>query len=149
MRIDIASDHAGFDLKQHIKQYLENTGAQVIDFGCDNHKSTDYPLVIAPAAHSVAQGETQRGIFVCGSGVGVAIVANKIEGIRAVNAHDPAEAALARMHNDVNVLTLSGKKLTLDQTDQILKIFLDTDFEGGRHQRRVDQITAIEKGNNE
>jgi ribose 5-phosphate isomerase B len=104
----------------------------------------DYPQYAAPAARLVADGEADKGVLVCGSGNGVAIVANKVPGIRAVNAHDRDEAEMARRHNDANVVTLSGARLSADAADAIVATFLSTDFDGGRHARRVDQITAIE-----
>jgi ribose 5-phosphate isomerase B len=144
MRIALASDHAGFELKDHLATALAAAGHDVADLGTDGTESVDYPQHAAPAARLVADGEADRGVLVCGSGNGVAIVANKLPGIRAVNAHDVDEAAMARRHNDANVVTLSGGRLSPEQADAIVQTFLSTDFDGGRHARRVDQITAIE-----
>jgi ribose 5-phosphate isomerase B len=145
MRIALASDHAGFPLKDHLAASLAAAGHAVIDYGADSPESVDYPRYAEPAARAVANGEADRGVLVCGSGNGVAIAANKVAGIRAVNAHDAAEAELARRHNDANVVTLSGARLAPATADAIVAAFLTTDFDGGRHARRVDQITAIER----
>ena len=145
MRISVGSDHAGFELKQHVAEALRAAGHEVVDVGTESEESTDYPLFAEPAARMVADGEAERGVLVCGSGVGVNIVANKVDGIRSVNAHDTDEASMARKHNDVNVLTLSGRRLSPDQADAIVQTFLDTEFEGGRHEKRVDLIAAVER----
>jgi ribose 5-phosphate isomerase B len=144
MRIALASDHAGFTLKDHLATTLAADGHEILDVGTDSPDSVDYPQYAAPAARLVADGEADKGVLVCGSGNGVAIVANKVPGIRAVNAHDQAEAEMARRHNDANVVTLSGARLSADTADAIVATFLSTDFDGGRHARRVDQITAME-----
>ncbi|MEA2154297.1 MAG: ribose 5-phosphate isomerase [Solirubrobacteraceae bacterium] len=140
MRIAIASDHAGFELKEHVKAQLTAAGHDVVDVGPETDDSIDYPRFARPAARLVAEGDAERGVLVCGSGVGVSIVANKVPGVRAVNAHDPEEAALARAHNDVNVVTLSGRRLDGEQADAIVSAFLGGEFEGGRHARRVAAI---------
>lgn len=144
MKIAIASDHAGFQLKSHLATALAAAGHDVVDLGTDGTESVDYPSFAAAAAELVAGGDAERGVLVCGSGNGVAIVANKVHGIRAVNAHDADEAEMSRRHNDANVVTLSGARLGGDEADAIVATFLATDFEGGRHARRVDQITAME-----
>ncbi|CAB4942617.1 unannotated protein [freshwater metagenome] len=146
MRISIGSDHAGFAIKEHVKAYLQAAGHEVVDVGTTSPESTDYPAFAAHGARLVADGEVDRGVLACGSGNGVAIVANKVHGIRAVNAHDVAEAEMARRHNDINVVTLSGARLTTAEADAIVAAFLETAFEGGRHARRVDQIEAAAKG---
>jgi ribose 5-phosphate isomerase B len=145
MRIAVGADHAGFELKQHVVEALQSAGHEVVDVGTTSEESTDYPLFAEPAARLVAGGEAERGVLVCGSGVGVSIVANKVDGVRAVNAHDVGEATMARKHNDVNVLTLSGRRLSTDEADAIVGTFLDTAFEGGRHERRVELIAEVEK----
>lgn len=145
MRITVGSDHAGFELKQHVAEALRAAGHDIIDVGTDSEESTHYPLFAEPAARMVADGEAQRGVLVCGSGVGVSIVANKVDGVRAVNAHDADEAAMARRHNDVNVLALSGRRLTPEAADGIVQTFLDTEFEGGRHEQRVALISDVER----
>jgi ribose 5-phosphate isomerase B len=145
MRIAIGSDHAGYHLKEHVKARLEAAGHQVVDVGTRSPDSVDYPRFAEEAAQLVARGDAARGVLACGSGVGVAIVANKVTGVRAVNAHDPGEAAMARRHNDANVVTLSGARLGPDAADAIVSAFLRTEFEGGRHARRVGQIAEIER----
>jgi ribose 5-phosphate isomerase B len=146
VRIAIGSDHAGYELKSAVAPVLEAGGHQLVDVGTDSDDSVDYPDFAAAAARLVADGEADRAVIVCGSGVGVSIVANKVEGIRAVNAHDPEEAEMSRRHNDANVLTLAGKRLSPEQAAPIVGRFLETGFEGGRHARRVDKIATIERG---
>lgn len=146
MKIAMGSDHAGFELKEAVKSQLEADGHEVEDVGTHSPESTDYPPFAAKAAELVADGQAEKGVIVCGSGVGVSIVANKIDGIRAVNAHDPAEAEMSRRHNDANVVTLSGTRLGADDARPIVETFLTTGFEGGRHERRVNEITEVEKG---
>jgi ribose 5-phosphate isomerase B len=146
MRIAVGSDHAGFELKELVESMLADAGHDVTDVGTDSDESTDYPLHAEAAARLVAEGDAERAVLVCGSGVGVSIVANKVAGVRAVNAHDPDEAEMSRRHNNANVLTLAGRRLSADDARPIVERFLDTEFEGGRHQRRVDQITAVERG---
>jgi ribose 5-phosphate isomerase B len=145
MRIAIASDHAGFELKEHVKAQLAAAGHDVVDVGPETDDSVDYPTFAKPAARLVADGDAERGVLVCGSGVGVSIVANKIDGVRAVNAHDPYEAEMSRRHNDANVLTLAGGRLSEEDAAPIVGRFLETDFDGGRHARRVAKIAAVER----
>jgi ribose 5-phosphate isomerase B len=145
MRIAVGSDHAGYALKERVRPLLEGSGHEVVDVGTDSEESTDYPRYAAEAAQLVADGEADRAVLVCGSGVGVSIVANKIDGVRAVNAHDPDEAEMSRRHNDANVLALAGRRLEEGDAPEIIERFLETGFEGGRHERRVNQITAIER----
>jgi ribose 5-phosphate isomerase B len=140
MRIAVGSDHAGFELKEHVKRLLSEDGHEVVDVGPETDDSTDYPRYARPAAELVASGDADRGVLVCGSGVGVSIVANKVPGVRAVNAHDADEAALARAHNDANVVTLSGRGIAAADADAIVRAFLGGEFEGGRHARRVELI---------
>lgn len=144
MRIAVASDHAGFHLKEHVKATLAAEGHELVDVGTDSQGSVDYPTFAAAAARLVGQGDVDRGVLCCGSGNGVAIVANKVGGVRAVNAHDPGEAEMARRHNDANVITLSGQRLSPGQADAIVRSFLRAEFEGGRHARRVDLIAGLE-----
>src|SRR4051812_922016 len=149
MRIAVGSDHAGFHLKEHVKAVLNTLGHDVVDVGPVSSGSVDYPQFAADAARLVGGGEADRGVLACGSGVGVAIVANKVAGVRAVNAHDPSEAEMARRHNDANVVTLSGSRLGPQQVDSIVATFLRTEFEGGRHARRVGQINALDTARKE
>ena len=146
MKIAMESDHAGFELKEAVKSQLEAEGHEVQDVGTHSVESTDYPPFAARAAELVAGGDAEKGVIVCGSGVGVSIVANKVDGIRAVNAHDPAEAEMSRRHNDANVVTLSGARLDPDQARPIVEAFLSTGFDGGRHARRVGEISEVERG---
>jgi ribose 5-phosphate isomerase B len=146
MKIAVGSDHAGFHLKEHVRQVLESAGHDIVDVGTGTPDSVDYPRFAEEASRLVAGGEAERAILACGSGVGVSIVANKVAGVRAVNAHDAAEAEMARRHNDANVVTLSGARLKPEQADTIVRTFLRTAFEGGRHARRVGQIVDLERG---
>ena len=148
MKIAVGSDHAGFELKQKVAPLLERLGHEIVDVGTDSDDSTDYPIYAAEAARLVSEGAADRAVLVCGSGVGVSIVANKVDGVRAVNAHSADEAEMSRRHNDANVLALAGRQLGEDDAEAIVERFLATDFEGGRHQRRVDQIAAVERGEN-
>lgn len=149
VRIAIGSDHAGYELKEAVAPILREHGHELVDVGTDSPESVDYPDFAAAAARMVGEGEADRAVIVCGSGVGVSIVANKVDGVRAVNAHDADEAEMSRRHNDANVLTLSGKRLSASDADPIIERFLATDFEGGRHARRVQKIAAIERGGRE
>ena len=144
MRIAVGSDHAGYHLKEHVKSVLQQQGHEIVDVGTDSAESVDYPGFAEDAARLVAGGEAQRAVIACGSGVGVSIVANKVAGVRAVNAHDAQEAEMSRRHNDANVVTLSGSRLGPGEADAIVKAFLRTEFEGGRHARRVGQITRLD-----
>jgi ribose 5-phosphate isomerase B len=146
MRIAVGSDHAGFHLKEHVRQVLAAEGHDIVDVGTVSPHSVDYPRYAEEASRLVAEGEAERAVLACGSGVGVSIVANKIDGVRAVNAHDTSEAEMARRHNDANVVTLSGARLAPEQADRIVATFLRTAFEGGRHARRVGQIADVERG---
>ena len=144
VRISVASDHAGYGLKESVAEYLREQGFEVIDHGTDSLEPVDFPQFAGPAARDVGSGQADFGILVCGSGMGVCIVANKVAGVRAVNAHDPAEAQIGRRHNNANVLCLNGSRLRDDDALAIVDDFLETGFEGGRHERRVDQISALE-----
>jgi ribose 5-phosphate isomerase B len=144
MRIAVGADHAGFHLKEHVKAALAAQGHEIVDVGTSSSQSVDYPRIAVDAARLVADAEVDRGVLACGSGVGVAIVANKVHGVRAFNAHDPSEAEMARRHNDANVVALAGARLSPSEADAIVHAFLRTEFEGGRHARRVGQISQIE-----
>jgi ribose 5-phosphate isomerase B len=145
MKVAVGSDHAGFHLKEHVRGTLAAAGHDVVDVGTGSAESVDYPRFAEQAARLVAGGEADRAVLACGSGVGVSIVANKVAGVRAVNAHDPPEAEMSRRHNDANVVTLSGVRLGPEQADAIVAAFLRTEFEGGRHARRVGQIGDVER----
>jgi ribose 5-phosphate isomerase B len=145
MRIAMGSDHAGFHLKEHIKLVLEGLGHEVVDVGTTSSRAVDYPRIAVDAARLVGDGDADRGVLACGSGVGVTIVANKVAGVRAFNARDPSETEMARRHHDANVVALAGARLSPSEADAIVHAFLRTEFEGGRHARRVGQIAEIER----
>jgi ribose 5-phosphate isomerase B len=147
VKIALASDHAGFELKQQIAAALRDEGHDVHDFGTESPESVDYPDFAEPAAREVAAGGAELGVLVCGSGVGVSIVANKVDGVRAVHAHDSEEAEISRRHNDTNVVTLGERTTTPESAIEIVNTFIATDFEGGRHQKRVDKIALVEGHN--
>lgn len=140
MKISIGSDHAGFDLKEHLKNYLEEEGYEVIDEGTYSLESVDYPDFGEKVGQRVAAKEADRGLVVCGSGIGISIAANKVPGIRCALVSEPLSARLSRQHNDANVLALGGRLIGLEMAKECLKVFLQTDFEGGRHQRRIDKL---------
>ncbi len=144
-RIALGADHAGFQVKQAIKRYLESAGHTVDDVGTESEESVDYPDFAAGAARRVAGGQDDLGILVCGTGIGMTIVANKIAGIRAALVSDPPTARLAREHNNANILGLAGRVLSGEQAVQIVREFLAAEFAGGRHQRRVDKISQLDQ----
>ena len=146
MRVTIGSDHAGFALKQHLVGTLTKLGHEVVDLGTDSEEPVDYPPICAAVARAVASGETDRGIVLGGSGQGEQIAANKVRGVRAALCNDLYTARMSRQHNDANVLSIGGRIVAAGLADEILALWLDTPFEGGRHQRRIDQITEIESG---
>lgn len=144
MRIAIGADHAGFPLKQHVKGTLQTLGHSVDDHGTDSEESTDYPPICMSVGRAVAEGRADRGIVMGGSGQGEQIAANKVAGVRAALCNDLYTARLSREHNDANVLSMGGRIVAFGLADEILRVWLATPFEGGRHQRRIDQITAAE-----
>lgn len=143
-KIALAADHAGFEEKEKVKKTLEELGIQYEDMGTMTPESVDYPDYAQKVAESVSSGEYEQGLLVCGSGTGMAIAANKVKGVRAAVAWSPEIAALARQHNDANVLSLPARFLTDSQSADIVKAFFEADFEGGRHERRVDKIKGLE-----
>lgn len=145
MKIAIASDHAGFTMKEEIKIFMEEWGYCYHDFGVFSRDPVDYPDIALPLAEEVASGIYNRGILVCGTGIGVSIAANKIPGIRAALCHDTFSARAAREHNDANVLTLGARVIGTGLALEVVKTFLSVEFTGGRHQRRLDKIRAIEE----
>ena len=145
MRIAIGGDHAGFPLKQHLVAVLEKWGHEVRDLGTDSTEAVDYPPFCAAVARSVVQGDAEFGIVLGGSGQGEQISANKVHGARAALCNDLYTARMARQHNDANVLSIGGRIVAPELAEEILQIFLDTPFEGGRHQRRIDEIADIER----
>ena len=145
MKIAIACDHGGLNLKNKISAHLKAAGHEICDFGTDSTDSCDYPDFALPAAEAVASGDCERGRVVCSTGIGVSIVANKVPGVRCAHCHDSYCAEFTRLHNDSNVLALGEKVVGEGYALKIVETFINTKFEGGRHQRRVDKITAIEK----
>jgi ribose 5-phosphate isomerase B len=145
VRIAIGSDHAGFTLKEHLKQTLVTLGHMVDDHGTDSEASVDYPPICLAVGRTVAEGRADRGIVLGGSGQGEQMAANKVPGIRAALCNDLYTARLSREHNDANVLSMGGRIVAFGLADEILTLWLNTTFEGGRHQRRIDQISAAEK----
>jgi ribose 5-phosphate isomerase B len=144
MRIAVAADHAGFALKEALKSYLVQLGHEVMDFGTHSEEMVDYPDLAAPAARAVAAGECDRGVFCCGTGLGVMLTANKVRGIRAVVCHECFSARMSRLHNDANVLCLGGRVHAIGLAQELVHVWLETPFEGGRHAVRVDKIKALE-----
>lgn len=142
MLIAIGSDHAGYDLKSELRVYLLEKGYEVDDLGAFSAESVDYPDFAHPVAHAVESGKAHFGILICGSANGVAITANKHEKVRAAIAWRREIAELARQHNDANVLCLPARFITVEEAKEMVDVFLDTPFEGGRHQRRVDKIAC-------
>lgn len=145
MRIAIGADHAGFALKQHLIGTVRRLGHDVDDRGTDSDRPVDYPPICADVARMVADGRADRGIVLGGSGQGEQITANKIHGIRAALCNDLYTARLSREHNDANVLSMGGRVVAFGLADEIITLWLNTHYEGGRHQRRLDQIAALEK----
>jgi ribose 5-phosphate isomerase B len=145
MRVAIGADHAGFSLKEHLKITLVALGHEVQDQGTDSEASVDYPPICARVGRAVVEGRADRGIMLGGSGQGEQIAANKIDGVRAALCNDLYTARMSRLHNNANVLTMGGRIVADGLADEILKVWLDTPFEGGRHQRRLDQISELER----
>ena len=146
MRIAIGADHAGFSLKEHLVVTLTRLGHQVDDRGTHTENAVDYPPICADVARLVTSGKADRGIVIGGSGQGEQIAANKVRGARAALCNDLYTARMSREHNDANVLAMGGRIVAFGLADEIVALWLSTPFEGGRHQRRVDQITDIERG---
>jgi ribose 5-phosphate isomerase B len=145
MKIAIAADHAGFSLKEKLRQKLAQDGHEVLDFGTESEASCDYPDFAQPVAREVAQGRSDRGILVCSTGIGMAMAANKVDGVRAAPAQSEDEVKFTREHNDANVLTLGARYIDENRALDLIHIFLNTEFAGGRHARRVAKIAQLEK----
>ncbi len=146
MKIAIGADHAGFALKEKLRERLADQGHQVIDFGTSSAESCDYPDFAQPVAREVAEHRADRGILVCSTGIGMAMAANKLAGVRAAPAQSEDEVRLTREHNDANVLTLGARYLDEQRASGLIDIFLKTEFAGGRHARRVAKIGQLEQG---
>lgn len=136
----MASDHAGLTLKNHLKQYLKGLGYDVIDHGCETQASVDYPDFAKLVAYDVQKGAVWRGILICGTGIGMALAANRFSQVRAASITDVFSAKMARAHNDLNLLCLGGRVVGIGLAEEIVKMFLATEFEGGRHQKRLEKI---------
>lgn len=144
MKIAIGADHGGFNLKKEIVALLEELGHEYKDFGTHSAESIDYPDVAIPVAEAVAAGEFDRGILICGTGIGIGIAANKVKGIRAALVHDSFSAKATRQHNDSNIMTMGERVIGPGLALDLVTTWLDTDFEGGRHSNRVDKMSAYE-----
>lgn len=145
MKIALGSDHGGFELKNKIKQFLIESGHDVVDFGCDSSESVNYPSFGIEVGEKVASNEFDRGIVICGSGIGISIAANKVKGIRCALVHDVYSAKLTRLHNDSNVLAMGGRIIGDDLAKAIVDTWVNTEYEGGRHQTRLDMISQYEQ----
>jgi ribose 5-phosphate isomerase B len=144
MRIVIGSDHAGFELKEALREWLHSAGHEVIDVGTDSESSCDYPVFGAAVAREVAAGDAHRGVAVCGSGQGICMAANKIPGVRGAVLRTAEDAELSRRHNDANVACFGGRVTAVAEAERVLEVFLGTDFEGARHERRVDLLAELD-----
>ena len=140
----IGSDHGGFALKEEIKKYLDSKGIAYQDFGTLTAESCDYPDIANAACQAIVSGQCDRGILICGTGIGISMAANKVKGIRAACCSDYFSAKYTRLHNDANVLCMGGRVVGPGLATELVEVFLSTPFEGGRHQRRIDKISAIE-----
>ena len=144
MKIAIANDHGGYDYKQELIPYIESLGHQVLDLGCHGPASVDYPDYGISCAQAVARGEADRGVVICGTGIGISISANKVPGIRCALCTDPVMARLTREHNDANMLAMGGRIIGIELAKGIVQVFLSTEFSGGRHKTRIDKIAQYE-----
>lgn len=144
MKIAIASDHGGYDYKQELIPYIESLGHQVLDLGCHGPASVDYPDYGILCAQAVAGGQADRGVVICGTGIGISISANKVPGIRCALCTDPVMARLTREHNDANMLAMGGRIIGIELAKGIVQVFLSTEFSGGRHKTRIDKIAQYE-----
>jgi len=145
MKIAIGSDHAGFVLKEKLREKLSAEGHEVVDLGTTSTESTDYPDFAAAVGHAVRNGDVEKGVLVCSSGVGMSIAANKIKGVRAALGTNPEEVSFVRRHNDANILAIGQKYTEPALAEAMVDVFLTTEFEGGRHQRRLDKIKVLEQ----
>ncbi len=147
MKVAIGNDHTAVELKNHIKKHLEAKGYTVVNLGADTDESSDYPLYGEKVGKAVASGECDLGVAICGTGIGISLAANKIKGIRAAVCSEPYSARLTRQHNNANIIAFGARVVTTEMAEKIVDEFFGAEFEGGRHQRRVDMITAIENNN--
>ena len=147
MVLALGSDHGGYALKEEVKKYLDYRGIAYHDFGCHSTDSCDYPVFGKMVGEAVASGEYERGLLFCGTGIGISIAANKVKGVRAACCSDCFSAKYTRMHNDANILAMGGRVVGPGLAIEMVALFLDTEFEGGRHQRRIDLVSQIEAEN--
>lgn len=146
MKIAIGNDHTAVNLKNHITDYLKNKGYEVLNIGTDSTQRTDYPIYGKKVAEKVASGECDFGVLICGTGIGISLAANKVKGIRAAVCSEPYSARLTRQHNNANIIAFGARVVGDAMAEMIVDEFLSTEYEGGRHQKRIDMITAIEEG---
>ena len=147
MQIGLASDHGGFELKEAVKAFLKSIGVEPIDLGTFSEDSVDYPEFAAQVAEKVSTGRFERGILICGTGIGMSIAANKFRGVRAALVNDLYSSRFSREHTDANILVMGGRVVGKDVAKEIVRIWLETPFAGGRHQRRLEKIEALEREN--
>ena len=145
MKVAMGSDHGGYTLKQTVKGYLQQKGYEIVDFGTDSTQSCDYPVYAEKVAESVAKGECELGILICGTGIGMSMAANKVTGIRAAVVGDYFSAKYTRLHNNANILCMGERVTGPGAACEIAELFLTTEFEGGRHERRIEKIKQLEK----
>jgi ribose 5-phosphate isomerase B len=143
MRIAVGSDHAGFEIKESLKEKLRRGGHDVLDLGTDSGERVDYPEYAARVGRAVESGEAERGVLICGSGIGMCMGANRFPGVRAAVLHDEYDAEMSRLHNDANVACFGARKMDADRAGELVEIFLKTRFEGGRHEARVKKLDEI------
>lgn len=146
MKIAIGNDHVAAEMKKHIIKYLEEKGHEVINFGTDSSERCDYPVYGKKVADAVASGQCERGVLICGTGIGISLAANKVKGIRAAVCSEAYSARLTRQHNDANIIAFGARVVGEATAEMIVDEFINTEYEGGRHQKRIDMITAIERG---
>ena len=146
MKIAIGNDHTAVAMKNHITKYLEEQGHEIINFGTDSEERCDYPIYGKKVAEAVASGQCERGILICGTGIGISLAANKVKGIRAAVCSESYSARLTRQHNNANIIAFGARVVGEATAEAIVDAFIGAEYEGGRHQKRIDMITAIEQG---
>ena len=147
MKIGIANDHTALEMKKDIIAYLESKGHEIVDYGTDSTESTDYPIWGEKVANAVASGEVEKGIAICGTGLGISLACNKVNGIRACVCSEPYTARYSRLHNNCNIICFGARVIGIEMAKMIVDEFFETEFEGGRHERRIDMIMDIETRN--
>ena len=145
MKIGIANDHTALEMKKDIIAYLESKGHEIVDYGTDSTESTDYPIWGEKVANAVASGEVEKGIAICGTGLGISLACNKVNGIRACVCSEPYTARYSRLHNNCNIICFGARVIGIEMAKMIVDSFFETEFEGGRHQNRIDIISEIEE----